>query len=295
MKTVAYRFGIVRRALMLAVLMLITVTAHATTFITDVKLIGGTSDKTNELKTTLTNQGWKLIDYDLNEDCGSGTDYIYLLYMADENTDGVNRDYITDFYISSEGDVAVDSHDVDGRTYYLTDYDGDDHFKEKKGDLNSNTGHGSANIHLYYTKDLFPDYRAITGITFNDTSTGAVGWNGDNSKPADLNAGCGSGSAYIYMHITTSTAMTGHQPQSSLEACTGGKYQISVSGWAYDPDATAQFIGVQVNIYQSDGSTLYKTQNLTANQANANAGVSGNHGFAGTITNIPAGTYKVKR
>ena len=285
--------AMVRRAALLLALLLLTTAASATTFIKDIKLIGGTRAETTELKNSLTSQGWTFIDYDLNKGCGEESDFIYLLYKAEENTDGVNWGYITDFYISNEGDVADDSHTLDGRTYYLTDYDGGDHFKEKKGDLNSNTGHGSANIHLYYTKALFPDYRAVTSITFNDISDGAVVWNG-NGNPADLNSGCGSGSAYIYMHIATATAMAGHQPQSSLEACTAGKYQIAVSGWAYDPDATAQTIGVQVKIYQNDGTTLYKTQNLTANQANGNAGVSGNHGFAATITNIPAGTYKVK-
>ena len=284
-------FGLARHALFLAVTLFLTTAARATTFITDVKLIGGTKAECNSLKTSLTDEGWTVIDYDLNK--GASGDYIFLLYKADNNTDGINRGYITDFYISSEGDVADDSHTVDGRTYNLASFAGGDHFKEKKGDLNSGTGHGSANIHLYYTKDLFPDYRAVTGITFNDTSTGAVVWNG-SGNPADLNAGCGSETPYIYMNISTATAMTGHKPQSSLEAYSAGKYQIAVRGWAYDPDIIAQSITVQVKIYQNDGTTLYKTQNLTANQANANAGVSGNHGFAGTLTNIAAGTYKVK-
>lgn len=204
MKTVAYRFAFLHRALMLIGIMLCTLTVHATTFIKDVKVIGGTKDETKELKETLTKQGWTFIDYDLNK--GASGDYIYLLYKADENTDGVNRGYITDFYISNEGDVADDSHTVDGRTYYLTDYEGGEHFKEKKGDLNSGTGHGSANIHLYYTKDLFTDYRAITGITFNDTQDGAVGLKGGTTG-YDLNEDCGSGTAYIYMHITTATVM----------------------------------------------------------------------------------------
>ncbi|MCR4921085.1 MAG: carbohydrate-binding domain-containing protein [Bacteroidaceae bacterium] len=281
------------RAAMLLALLLTSVTAMSTTFIKDVKLIGGTKAETAALRTTLEADGWTFINYDLNKGCGETSDFVYLLYKAEENTDGVNWGYITDFYISNEGDEADDSHTVDGRTYYLTPYDGGDHFKEKKGDLNSNTGHGSANIHLYYTKALFPDCRAVTSITFNDTQEGAVGVNGGTTG-YDLNKGCGSESAYIYMHFTTATAMAGHQPQASLEACTAGKYQISVSGWAYDPDAPAQSIGVQVNIYQSDGTTLYRTENLTADQANANAGVSGNHGFAATFSNIPAATYKVK-
>ena len=206
MKTVAYRFAFLHRALMLIGIMLCTLTVHATTFIKDVKVIGGTKDETKELKETLTKQGWTFIDYDLNK--GASGDYIYLLYKADENTDGVNWGYITNFYISNEGDVADDSHTVDGRTYYLTDYAGGEHFKEKKGDLNSGTGHGSANIHLYYTKDLSTDYRAITGITFNDTQDGAVGLKGGTTG-YDLNEDCGSGTDYIYMHITTATVTPG--------------------------------------------------------------------------------------
>ncbi len=280
-----------RLAMVVAMVFIYSLHASATQFITDIKLIGGTKAECNSLKTSLTNEGWTVIDYDLNK--GASGDYIFLLYKADNNTDGINRGYITNFYISSEGDVADDSHTVDGRTYNLASFAGGDHFKEKKGDLNSGTGHGSANIHLYYTKNLFTDYRAVTGITFNDTSTGAVVWNG-SGNPADLNAGCGAETPYIYMHISTATAMTGHKPQSSLEACSAGKNQISVRGWAYDPDITAQSITVQVKIYQNDGTTLYKTQNLTANQANANAGVSGNHGFAYTFTNMPPATYKVQ-
>ncbi len=262
--------------------------ARATTFVKDVMLIGGTRAETTTLKNSLTAQGWTFIDYDLNS--GASGDYVYLLYKAEENTDGVNRGYVTDFYLR-EGKGPPASLAYDGRQYNIVPYDGGEWFESHYGDLNSNSS--GSYIYLYYTKDLFPDNRAVTSITFNDTSAGAVPWSG-NGSAADLNKGCGSDTPYIYMHFTTGTAMTGHQPQASLEVCTAGKYQIAVSGWAYDPDAPAQTIGVQVKIYQSDGTTLYRTENLTANQANANAGVSGNHGFAGTFTNIPAATYKVK-
>ncbi|MBR6980348.1 MAG: dockerin type I repeat-containing protein [Prevotella sp.] len=44
---------------------------------------------------------------------------------------------------------------------------------------------------------------AVTDITFNDTKSDAVGANGGTTG-YDLNSGCGSGTAYIYMHVTTS-------------------------------------------------------------------------------------------
>lgn len=277
------------RAVLLLLMMVIAIaTAQATDFISDVKLIGGTKAECNALKTTLTADGWTFIDQDLNK--GASGDYVYLLYKAEANTDGVNWGYITDFYIH-KGKNPDSSLTYGGREYTLVSYDGGDWFVSHYGDLNSNCGSNSDYIYLYYTKALFTDCRAVTGITFNATSSGAVGQDG-GSTAYDLNSGAGGD--YIYMHFTTATAMTGHQPQASLEACTGGKYQISVSGWAYDPDATAQSITVQAKIYQSNGTTLYRTETLTANQANANAGVSGNHGFAATFTNIPAATYKLK-
>jgi hypothetical protein len=280
------------RAAVALLFLLSATTSQATTFIKDVKLIGGSKAECKTLKETLTAQGWTFIDYDLNKGCGEESDFVYLLYKAEENNDGVNWGYITDFYIHEEKNPPS-SLTYNGRTYNKASYDGGEWFVDHYGDLNSNCGGGSAYIYLYYTKALFPDNRAVTSITINNTSTGAVGWEG-NGSAADLNKGCGDNTPYIYMHFTTATAMAGHQPQASLEACTGGKYQISVRGWAYDPDATAQSIGVQVKIYQSDGTTLYRTENLTANQSNANAGVSGNHGFAATFTGIPAATYKLK-
>ena len=270
--------------------------AGATPFIKEVKLIGGNKQETDAWKSSLASSGWTLVDKDLNAGGGSSSDYIYLFYKAEENNDGVNWGYITDFYISSEGGEADDSHVVDGRTYYLVSYDGGDHFKEKKGDLNSNCGHDSANIHLYYTKDLFPDYRAVSDITCNGTSTGAVVWNG-NGNPADLNAGVNN-SYEIYMHLTTGTAMTGHQPVGALEACQGGLHKITVTGWAYDPDSPSRSINVHAFVYQSDGTTLYTSQAIAANGAradiNSSQGITGYHGYSSDIPVNKAGTYKVK-
>lgn len=76
-------------------------------------------------------------------------------------------------------------------------YEGDDHFKEKRGDLNSNAG--GKDIHLYYTTDRKPNQTAISSISFNMTKSGAV-------NEYDLNAGCGSKSDYIYMHCESSAA-----------------------------------------------------------------------------------------
>ena len=87
-------------------------------------------------------------------------------------------------------------------------------------------------------------------------------------------------------------------PKSSFDVCTGGLGDITVSGWAYDPDTPSMSIQVQVKIYQSDGTTLFREESLTADRprddVNSHYGIEGQHGFSATFLNIPTGTYKVK-
>ena len=171
-------------------------TAGATEFIKDVMLIGGSASEVNPLKSALTAQGWTLIDYDLNK--GAGGDYIYLLYKSEEKS--YNKNYITDFIINNSSSYS-DEWTYDGRTYHLVDYDGGNHFKNVRGDLNSNAG--GADIHLYYTRDLFTDDRTVTGIYFNTTQGGGVGTPGSGTG-YDLNR-LANGD-YVYMHIDTIAA-----------------------------------------------------------------------------------------
>ena len=204
MKTVIRTKNRERTALLAITLLLMLftrLTASATDLITDVMVIGGTADEVTNKTSELQAQGWTRIEYDLNKGCGGSSDYIYLLYKKVSSPDNV--DYgglITDFYIE-HGDMGVNSTFIyNGRTYHRTPYQGGSHFLEQRGDLNSNAGGHS--IHLYYTTDPFSDHRAVTSIWFNDTKSGAVGENG-GSDGYDLNAGCGSNTAYIYMHFST--------------------------------------------------------------------------------------------
>lgn len=185
---------LLRVVLTLMLTLLPAAASWADEYIKDVMLIGGSKDEVNNLKTTLTGQGWKVIDKDLNAGCGSSSDYIYLLYKADVSSDGINRGYITDFFISNS---ACDNIYYQGRNYSPVPYDGGDHFKQNKGDLNSNAS--GDYIYLYYTKDTFSQNRFITGISFNTTQEGAVGL-GSDSEGYDLNKGAGGDD--IYMHLT---------------------------------------------------------------------------------------------
>lgn len=189
-----------RAAMTLAVMLMATVSAWAQTqtptqYISEVMLIGkNKKSEAQALRDQYVAQGWTAIDQDLNAGCGSKSDYIYLLYKQ-RSTASPNHTFITGFYISDASGTAPDSRTVDGRTYKLAPFDGDDHFKEKKGDLNSNAG--GKDIHLYYTTESITDKKAVTQILFNATKSDAV-------DEYDLNKGAGGDD--IYMHCESSKA-----------------------------------------------------------------------------------------
>ncbi len=188
-----------KRILTLSILIAMTLTASATDFITDVMLLGNKNQNTfNSQLSDLTAAGWIDINYDLNAGCGSGSDYIHLLYRKQSSL-GNTGVPITDFYIRT-GNNPPNSLTHEGRTYYLVPCNGSESFTNSQGDLNNNAG--GAYIHLYYTRDALTNNHGVTGITFNTTQNGAVGENG-GSTGYDLNSGCGSNSAYIYMHVAT--------------------------------------------------------------------------------------------
>ena len=189
-----------KKIFLLLMALIAATTVWAEDYITDVMVIGGSKSETNTLKTTYTNQGWTVIDQDLN--AGASGDYIFLLYKtADENASGAS--FITDFYLSSASGTVPDNLEHNGRTYHLAACDGSDYFKNSNGDLNSHCS-GSAYIHLYYTKEYLDngeDYSTVKTISINNTQAGAVGENGGTTG-YDLNSGAGGD--YIYMHAAKS-------------------------------------------------------------------------------------------
>ena len=211
-----------KKLLFILVALLATTSVCAEDFVNGVVLIGGTKSETNYLKSELIADGWILVDYDLNKGCGTGSDYIFLLYTKGSNETHDAGWFATDFYIrSSSSSSTPDQITHNGRTYTLVEYVGGSHFESSKGDLNSNAG--GTYIHLYVATDDKENYRstAIKSISFNSNSSGAVGENGGNS-PADLNEGCGSESDYIYMH--TSSAQKGW---TMSENVSGSECQIT--------------------------------------------------------------------
>ena len=185
--------------LLVAVLASLSMWAE-TKYITEVMLIGGTKSETDELKDTYMDQGWTVIDQDLNAGCGSSSDYIYLLYK-EGSTASPNHTFVTSFRISDASGTAPDTRDAYGHRFNLVPYDGGDHFKEKKGDLNSNAG--GNDIHLYYTTEMMENMEAVSQITFNATQSGGIS-TFSTATGYDLNDGADGD--YIYMHCEFNAA-----------------------------------------------------------------------------------------
>ena len=197
------------RAAMLLLLAVFTTTpAQAADYIKDLMLIGAPSEsEINTLKTTYQNQGWTVIDQDLNEGVDkSGRDYIYLLCKK-ESSNNINFGYITNLFLK-EGNNPVDEFTESGHTYKLVPYAGGTQFVNNKGDLNSGAGSNSKYIYLYYSKDDSGtnDYCLIDIYfqTSQSSAAGALGLNGSWETGYDLNKG--GGGAYIYLHANSNMA-----------------------------------------------------------------------------------------
>ena len=89
-------------------------------FITDVMVIGGTQSEINIMKPFYEAAGWTIIAQDLNAGCGSGSDYIYLLFKTASDSI-TSPDFITEFLLLKTGADAPDSvvNTSNNRTYYL--------------------------------------------------------------------------------------------------------------------------------------------------------------------------------
>ena len=215
-----------RWAVTLAMVMMTTASALAeTSYITDLMLIGkNNKTEAQELKAQYVEQGWIAIDQDLN--AGAGGDYIYLLYKVG-GLASPNQTFITDVHISDASGDAPDRLSHEDRTYRLVPYDGDKHFKEKKGDLNSNAG--GDDIHLYYTTDYLSNGNAISSIVFNGTQSGALGMNGDNSTNYNLNSGTKGNKIYMHCEINKAPKWT-FDKSSDGGRCTITGFEVPSGG-----------------------------------------------------------------
>ena len=271
-------------------------------YISEVKLVGaGTSDELDTYLNQYAVDGWKVINYDLNKGINWGDgEAIYLLYKTAISPDGLYHGYITDFYLENKlASQTITPITYNGREYNLVPYVGSNHFVGQLGDLNSGTGASTDPIHLFYTKDRFlADGRAVNGIYFNATQSGAVGKEGGTTGYS-LNAG--TTGSNIYMHFTTASTHKNASPIVSLksfEFTLKEKYAY-VIGWAFDPDEPDLSSLIRAEVYSSNNQ-LYKSETFRTwveySGANSIYNITGEHGFGNYIRlhDAPADTYTIK-
>ena len=271
-------------------------------YISEVKLVGaGTSDELDTYLNQYAVDGWKVINYDLNKGINWGDgDGIYLLYKTAISPDGLYHGYITDFYLENKlASQTITPITYHGREYNLVPYVGSNHFVGQMGDLNSGTGASTDAIHLFYTKERFlADGRAVNGIYFNATQSGAVGKEG-GSTGYNLNAG--TTGSNIYMHFTTASTHKNASPIVSLKSFTFSakkRYAYAI-GWAFDPDEPDLSSLIRAEVYSSNNK-LYKTETFRTwveySGANSIYNITGEHGFGNYVwlDEAPADTYTIK-
>ena len=114
--------------------------AWSETFITDVMVIAGDQGQTNDYMNQLQNQGWTVINNDLN--AGAGGKFIYLLYKTNESS-GSSGTAVTGFYLKTGNSDHPNTLTYDGHTYNLA---------SAVGSNDLNCGAVGAYIFLYYTQ-----------------------------------------------------------------------------------------------------------------------------------------------
>ena len=135
-------------------------------FVSDLMLVGGSSEDVKNTITPLLSEGWETCIDDLNNN--NDGDIVHLLYKTDVTPEGVNLGYVTDLYIKQGTWPIPDELEHDGRTYHIVPYAGGDHFVGQRGDLNSGTG--GTPIHLYASRKPQINNFVLTEIYFNTQS-----------------------------------------------------------------------------------------------------------------------------
>ena len=178
---------------------------RAEEYITGLKVVGRDSKtEMNAQKETLKNQGWKIVDTDLNQSAGGY--YIYLMYKTN-TTANPESGYVTDIIAKKTNEP--NGFTWNGRKYYKVPTDGFD------GDLNKNAA--GSYIYLYFTRDRsklsghYGTKRVLNKIeaSENDNSAesgkenyGPVCWlDAYSNNACDANTGCGSNTDYIYIRM----------------------------------------------------------------------------------------------
>ncbi|MBR4533114.1 MAG: hypothetical protein IKO85_01005 [Bacteroidaceae bacterium] len=241
-------------------------------YITDLIVIGNSDDdQVRNLRNQYTNDGWTVVNKDLNANAGGWDIYLAYKKSTDANPE---TGYITDICTSTKN---VESFTFEGRTYYkapATNFN---------GDLNRDAG--GKDIFLYYTRSRYGlenssyggSKRVITGINTtsksddNDDATGCVQWrNASLTGSCDVNESAGGDDIYLQQVFTEQTLTIKNHPEFATDLTFNGsalnlvpstpenygtiKYRVNGGSWSNS--ATATNVGTYTVEYYLDGGTF---------------------------------------
>lgn len=264
--------GFVRWLFLLTLLVTAVTGVKADGYVTDVMVIGNSDDdQVRNLRNQYTNDGWTVVNKDLNEAAGGWDIYLAYKKSTDANPE---TGYITDICTSTKN---VESFTFEGRTYYkapATNFN---------GDLNRDAG--GKDIFLYYTRSRYGlenathggSKRVITGINTtsksndNDDATGCVQWrNCSLSGSCDMNDGAGGSDIYLQQVFVEQTLTVKNHPVFATDLTFNGsalnlvpstpenygtmKYRVNGGSWG--SSATATNVGTYTVEYYLDGGTF---------------------------------------
>lgn len=263
-----------RQLLALIMLFAALPAVKAESYITELKIITRSSEKDiNSAKETYKNQGWTIVEKDLNSNAGGR--WIYLAYKTSDSADP-NTGYVTDIIASPNNKSSFSKWN---RTWTQIPHDGGN------GDLNE--GAGGALIYLYYTRDRaslsghFGTKRVLNKLATSENTNssdnggsenyGPVYWCETYDGPCDLNKGCGSGSDFIYLRLyfKEQTLVIKNHPafydnlvyngsaQGLLKTAPSnyGTMEYSVDGGSWTTNPTATTVGNHTVKYRLNGGS----------------------------------------
>ena len=264
--------GVRNRLLLLLVMFFAALpSVKAESYITELKILSrGSEGDIKKVKESYQNQGWTIVQQDLNQDAGGK--WIYLAYKTSDSADP-NTGYVTDIIASTNNKSSFSKWN---RTWYQIPHDGGN------GDLNE--GADGEYIYLYYTRERtnlnghYGTKRVLNKLATSENTNSSDGNGNENygpvywcetfSGPCDLNKGAGGKFIYLRLYFKEQTLVIKNHPEFYENLVYNGKaqgllktspqnygtmeYKVDNGSWTTNPTATT--VGDHTVKYRLNGS-----------------------------------------
>ena len=265
--------GVRNRLLLLLVMFFAALpSVKAESYITELKILSrGSEGDIKKVKESYQNQGWTIVQQDLNQEAGGK--WIYLAYKTSDSADP-NTGYVTDIIASTNNKSSFSKWN---RTWYQIPHDGGN------GDLNE--GADGEFIYLYYTRERtnlsghYGTKRVLNKLATSENTNSSDGNGNENygpvywcetfSGPCDLNKGAGGKFIYLRLYFKEQTLVIKNHPEFYEDLVYNGKDQgllkttpsnygtmeYSVDGGSWTTSPTAKTVGSHTVKYRLNGGS----------------------------------------